>query len=766
MMPKRIAVFIVLLVSLCAGSGARLALAGLYEKGGANGMGARAMGMAGAYTALAEDETAVWWNPAGLGAIDTLRVGTSLGSLYDGQLRTVNLSAAMPMTAGSAAGIHWTHDAYVQSAAIHTDALGVAGSIPLVPDQTFRLGAGVKVLFGGIPDAAAGFSGVGLDIGLQYKFQLFDQRFSLGFMAQDLDTRITWDSGLVEQIPQSLTLGSAWQIDSQSVALLDMAMIHSGQEEAQQVRVLRLGIERWFREIIGLRAGLMLDSGYASTFSFGAGFKAAGADVQYALLGQVAALGLSHRLTISYNIPPLLAKAEAPSAPAEKAAEAFHMELIALPEVFSPQSESLTDSVVFHLNILTGDWTLVGSWRLRIENTSGEVVRDFNGAQYTSQFEWDGLNREGAVCQDGTYRATLVLFDTQGKSLGEAGVSVLIRTELPGIDLRVSPRRLLLIGGRPQRSLHFRFINTAHLTNVTWSLEVSAGREKVVKTFAGEGAVPADLRWDGILADGKPVSPGSYEALLGITDIMNQRKSAVQTFTVSLVEPTIKMAVEPRLLQLGDKKLGQAVFLPTVLPEEGVQSWSLEIRHAQNQQAVRTLPGTGQPPARITWDAKDQNGRLVKKGEFFHAQLQLDYGGRNIVKGPAVALATDIGTAEAGRALALHLTMVTFSPGSATIQVDDFKRLKQAAEAVNKYAKRYQLHIKGYTDNREAKDNELELSWERAAKVKEYLNYSCNLPNDKMETVGYGSRLPLAPETSPAGRAKNRRVEVVLIIQK
>jgi OmpA-OmpF porin, OOP family len=136
------------------------------------------------------------------------------------------------------------------------------------------------------------------------------------------------------------------------------------------------------------------------------------------------------------------------------------------------------------------------------------------------------------------------------------------------------------------------------------------------------------------------------------------------------------------------------------------------------------------------------------------------------VKGPKIALATDIGTEATGRSLALHLTMTTFRSGSSTIQLTDFKRLKQASETVKKYAKKYRLQIKGYTDNREAKKNELELSWERARKVKEYLNVSCGIPNDRMEIVGYGSRLPLAPETSAAGRAKNRRVEVVLIIQK
>jgi OmpA-OmpF porin, OOP family len=131
-----------------------------------------------------------------------------------------------------------------------------------------------------------------------------------------------------------------------------------------------------------------------------------------------------------------------------------------------------------------------------------------------------------------------------------------------------------------------------------------------------------------------------------------------------------------------------------------------------------------------------------------------------------LALATDVGMEGITQALALHLTTVMFAQESDTIPLDAYKNLKQAAETINRYAKKYTIQIKGYTDSLESPHQELELSWSRARKVREYLNVSCKIPMNVMEAVGYGSRLPLAPETTSAGRAKNRRVEVVLIIQK
>jgi outer membrane protein OmpA-like peptidoglycan-associated protein len=744
--------------------------AGLYEKGGANGLGARAMGMAGAYTALATDETAVWWNPAGLGELTKPRLGTSLGSLYDGQLRSINLSAAMPLPKGSAAGINWTHDAYLESADIQTDALALAGSLPLSQDKRLRLGAGIKILFGSIPKIEQVYSGVGLDLGLRYSI-LFseEQKLDLAIKIQDLDTRIEWSNGVSEQVPQSIALGSAYHFDRFTVAVMDLEMVHSGQDEGKEVRILRMGMERWFRDIIGLRAGYILDSDHASTFSLGAGIKVSGWEVQYALLGEVANLGISHRLTLSYGLPSLPAQVKpiAPiPVPTAVAVALFKYELIALPEVFSPSGETLTDSVVFHMNLIEGDWTQVATWRLRLENTGGEVVREFAGNQYTDQFEWDGLDRQGKVCPDGAYEATLVMMDDKNRALGQASVSVLIRTEMPDVGIRINPRRLLLVGKKPQRAIRLRVINAAALSGVTWNIEVQNSAGTPVKAFDGEGTVTEEIKWNGIMNNQKMIRPGTYEVILSIADTIGQFKTSTQTFSVQQVAPKIRMSVSPRMIKIGDQKLGKATFTVSVQPNVGVENWRMDIRNAQSKAHVRTIRGKGAPPKNIIWDAKDKKAKNVKPGSYFHARLILSYGQKSEVKGPKIALATDIGTEATGRSLALHLTMTTFRSGSSTIQLTDFKRLKQASETVKKYAKKYRLQIKGYTDNREAKKNELELSWERARKVKEYLNVSCGIPNDRMEIVGYGSRLPLAPETSAAGRAKNRRVEVVLIIQK
>ena len=67
--------------------------------------------------------------------------------------------------------------------------------------------------------------------------------------------------------------------------------------------------------------------------------------------------------------------------------------------------------------------------------------------------------------------------------------------------------------------------------------------------------------------------------------------------------------------------------------------------------------------------------------------------------------------------------------------------------------------IEGHTDNVGSEDGNLKMSKMRAESV---LNYfvSRGIPQGRFETVGMGSKSPVADNKTPEGRAKNRRVEI------
>ena len=85
--------------------------------------------------------------------------------------------------------------------------------------------------------------------------------------------------------------------------------------------------------------------------------------------------------------------------------------------------------------------------------------------------------------------------------------------------------------------------------------------------------------------------------------------------------------------------------------------------------------------------------------------------------------------------------------------IDEIDKLLKADPALK-------LSIEGHTDNTGTPERNRVLSAERAEAVRGALILR-NIANDRLTTQGFGSDKPVADNTTDAGRAKNRRVELV-----
>ena len=104
---------------------------------------------------------------------------------------------------------------------------------------------------------------------------------------------------------------------------------------------------------------------------------------------------------------------------------------------------------------------------------------------------------------------------------------------------------------------------------------------------------------------------------------------------------------------------------------------------------------------------------------------------------------------------------VQFSTASAHIDRRSEPLLDQIAQALNANPGVGAIVIEGHTDNvGDARFNQ-RLSEERAAAVREALIHR-SVDGDRLRTRGFGETRPLAPNKSPAGRAKNRRVDFII----
>jgi peptidoglycan-associated lipoprotein len=70
------------------------------------------------------------------------------------------------------------------------------------------------------------------------------------------------------------------------------------------------------------------------------------------------------------------------------------------------------------------------------------------------------------------------------------------------------------------------------------------------------------------------------------------------------------------------------------------------------------------------------------------------------------------------------------------------------------------IEVEGYTDNQGAKAFNDQLGLDRAESVKRYLYQEHQIPLHRINVISYGSDKPVAPNSTKAGRAQNRRVVI------
>jgi outer membrane protein OmpA-like peptidoglycan-associated protein len=73
------------------------------------------------------------------------------------------------------------------------------------------------------------------------------------------------------------------------------------------------------------------------------------------------------------------------------------------------------------------------------------------------------------------------------------------------------------------------------------------------------------------------------------------------------------------------------------------------------------------------------------------------------------------------------------------------------------------FEIEGYTDNLGTKEVNDQVGLARAAAVRQYLGEQYEIPGNWISVVSYGMEKPAADNSTPEGRAKNRRVVIKVV---
>ncbi|MBI2787227.1 MAG: PorV/PorQ family protein [Elusimicrobia bacterium] len=264
------------------------------------GVGARGLGMGGAYTALADDANALYWNPAGLSKLEKREFTASHAEMFE-STRLDFLAYAHPTSHGTfAAGLTYLSQSKIdgrdslgrQTAGYDASdaalSLGYARKLEIAD-----LGATVKYLRSHIGSTEA--QGVAVDIGAKRAFD----RVSVGAALRNLGPGLKFQDQR-NDLPLRLAAGAAYKFAGGHAAAVEVVngprgagtdASFGGEHQTIKNLYLRAG----FTTQTSITGGSGFDA--ARGLTLGLGFRNEKWNIDYAVLPS-GELGRTHRFTL------------------------------------------------------------------------------------------------------------------------------------------------------------------------------------------------------------------------------------------------------------------------------------------------------------------------------------------------------------------------------------------------------------------------------------------------------------------------------------
>jgi hypothetical protein len=296
------------------------------------GVGARPLGLGGAYVALAGDVSAGYWNPAGLARIDypelMLMHAEHFGSLVNHDYGAV----AFPMGTSTSLGISLIRLGVDDIPDTRNAGVDAGGSVTYDPNQFSRIdpsrvtyfssadwalyftlarrhsdnltyGANLKLIRRELGDNNA--TGVGFDLGIQYSPV---ERLLLGANLQDVTTTlVAWNTGRNDLISPTLKTGAAYVIDAlggRFTPVVDFDLMFENRRSAATFSMgpvsfdVQGGLEYAFKDLIAVRVGYS----DVKQLTLGAGLSLPKliVDYSFAKFDATEQLGNTHRISVKF----------------------------------------------------------------------------------------------------------------------------------------------------------------------------------------------------------------------------------------------------------------------------------------------------------------------------------------------------------------------------------------------------------------------------------------------------------------------------------
>jgi len=491
-------------------------------------IGTRAVGMGEAFCALADDVSAMHWNPAGLGFIFNPELET-MHTFWLGNISHEFLGYVQPISRGSLG----TNVSY-----LHMDKMdkirrgttqgkftvydiygGLAYGFPV--SESFCLGFNLMALQSKIDrDTAYAFSS---DVGIMISTP--NRTFSFGLAGQNLGTTLRGD-----KLPINIKAGLACKIKFPRERV-DLSIALDANKPLEGDYNFSLGIEHILLNTFAVRVGYKYDLeknglGNLAGLRLGAGLNWRGVITNYAW-SPYDSLGTTHKVSLGYRF------GKAGRLPTVK------LMLQADPGVFSPnndETDDITELVISGENLEKAE-----KWQFQIKDKEGVIVVRKSGETLPISISWDGTDKEGKVVPDGLYTCQIETKEWGRLPARSEWIPILVDNTPPETEVIISTRTFSPNGDGIDDTVTLQLRARDGSSIKSWMVEISNKEGKLAKTLKGKETLPQFIVWDGKDDYYNAIVPaGEYRAKLVAYDIAgNKGASSLQKFNVEIPVPQL-----------------------------------------------------------------------------------------------------------------------------------------------------------------------------------------------------------------------------------
>jgi hypothetical protein len=404
----------------------------LFAGGGAPGeflnyaIAPRSLGMGKAFTAIADDVQACYFNPAGLFQLNAQEVMLAHSQLYGARLEYVGF--ALPTREAGTFGVSlinygsegidsrspenqryetyfYAENAFIAAYAYNPwQFLGFGGNLKLITKNVS--------LYSGV--------GVGADVSALVKLP---RPFSFGLVLQNLIQPVLTLQDVPEYYPRNLRAGAAVRLLDDRVRVDADLVVTDFSNSSRRSVLPHGGIEfEVLPDMLIPRVGLDANEigiglGVHKTW----GKMALGADYAFLLHYQS-----GYTLAPTHKVGVFLTFA------------GYRVWIDAQPALFRPTPEDKQNVLWMDVRLMAR--ADVKRWQVLVKNQYGEVVRSFSGWDDPQpRMTWDGLDDAGRLVSDGHYYYEIVVVDERNRPLRFSGSLTEIRTSGPTGKIEIRP---------------------------------------------------------------------------------------------------------------------------------------------------------------------------------------------------------------------------------------------------------------------------------------------------------------------------------------